>query len=123
MATRDRVIKLPDDAYELLRLEAARRGVEPDALAESLLREDLTHARFAANSTLGSAWRSSSTPTFWWCSRSTERGSPRSRSGFAHSGLRLGLAASGATGCAAVERCQSTFLTHDAFEGYRPVAA
>jgi len=46
MATRDRVIKLPDDAYELLRLEAARRGVEPDALAESLLREDLTHARW-----------------------------------------------------------------------------
>lgn len=46
MATRDRVIKLPDDAYELLRLEATRRGVEPDALAESLLREDLMQARW-----------------------------------------------------------------------------
>ncbi len=39
MAARDRRIKLADDAYELLRLEAARRGVEPDELAEDLLRE------------------------------------------------------------------------------------
>lgn len=46
MATRDRTIRLADDAYELLRLEAARRGVEPDDLAESLLREDLTPARW-----------------------------------------------------------------------------
>lgn len=44
MATRANMIRLPDDAYELLRLEAARRGVEPDALAERLLREDLTPA-------------------------------------------------------------------------------
>jgi len=46
MATRDRTIKLADDAYELLRVEAARRGVEPDELAERLLREDLTQARW-----------------------------------------------------------------------------
>lgn len=46
MATRDRTIKLADDAYELLRLEAARRGVEPDELAEDLLREDLLQARW-----------------------------------------------------------------------------
>lgn len=46
MATRDRTIKLANDAYQLLRLEAARRGVEPDELAEDLLREDLTQARW-----------------------------------------------------------------------------
>ncbi len=46
MAARDRRIKLADDAYELLRLEAARRGVEPDELAEDLLREDLMQARW-----------------------------------------------------------------------------
>jgi hypothetical protein len=46
MATRERTIKLADDAYELLRLEAVRRGVAPDELAESLLREDLTQARW-----------------------------------------------------------------------------
>lgn len=46
MATPDRTIKLGDDAYELLRLEAARRGVEPDELAENLLREDLMRGRW-----------------------------------------------------------------------------
>jgi hypothetical protein len=44
MATRAKVIRRSDDAYELLRLEAARRGVEPDALAENLLRADLAPA-------------------------------------------------------------------------------
>jgi hypothetical protein len=46
MATRDRTIKLAQDAYELLSREAARRGVEPDELAESLLLEDLSRARW-----------------------------------------------------------------------------
>jgi hypothetical protein len=46
MATRDRTIRLASDAYELLRLEAARRGVEPDELAEDLLREDLMRGQW-----------------------------------------------------------------------------
>lgn len=46
MATRDRTIRLAEDAYELLRLQAGRRGVEREDLAESLLREDLTQARW-----------------------------------------------------------------------------
>ncbi len=41
MATNAHVITLPEDAYEMLRREAARRGVEPDVLAEQLLRADL----------------------------------------------------------------------------------
>lgn len=44
MATRAKTIQVSDDAYELLRVEAARRGLEPDALAERLLREDLAPA-------------------------------------------------------------------------------
>jgi hypothetical protein len=41
MATRPRTIHLPESSYELLRREAERRGVEPDALADELLRDDL----------------------------------------------------------------------------------
>ncbi len=42
MATRPRPIHLQPDAYELLAREAARRGVEPDQLADELVRSDLT---------------------------------------------------------------------------------
>lgn len=45
MAAHPRVIRLADDAYELLRREAERRGVDPDALAERLLRADLAATR------------------------------------------------------------------------------
>jgi len=44
-------IQLPEDSYELLVREARRRGVEPDALANELLRADLA----AAESDLESA--------------------------------------------------------------------
>ncbi len=39
MATR--TIHLPDSSYALLSAEAQRRGVDPDALADELLRTDL----------------------------------------------------------------------------------
>lgn len=42
MATRFRAIHLQPDAYELLAREAARRGVEPDQLADELVRNDLS---------------------------------------------------------------------------------
>jgi hypothetical protein len=42
MATRPRAIHLQPDAYELLAREAARRGVDPDQLADELVRSDLT---------------------------------------------------------------------------------
>ncbi len=41
MATRERTIRLPQTSYELLQQEASRRGIEPDALADELLRFDL----------------------------------------------------------------------------------
>jgi hypothetical protein len=41
MATRQRTITLPESSYELLATEAQRRGVEPDALADELVRADL----------------------------------------------------------------------------------
>jgi hypothetical protein len=41
MATRARTIRLPKTSYELLQQEANRRGIEPDALADELLRTDL----------------------------------------------------------------------------------
>jgi hypothetical protein len=41
MATRDCTVRLQRDAYDLLLREAARRGVEPDALAAELVRADL----------------------------------------------------------------------------------
>jgi uncharacterized protein HemY len=41
MATRERTIRLPQTSYELLQQEANRRGIEPDALADELLRTDL----------------------------------------------------------------------------------
>jgi hypothetical protein len=41
MATRARSIRLPEASYELLLSEARRRGIEPDALADELLRADL----------------------------------------------------------------------------------
>lgn len=46
MATRDRIIHLPADFYERLEREAARRGVEPDALAAELLAAELAPAGF-----------------------------------------------------------------------------
>ena len=44
MATADRTVQLQQDAYDLLVKEAARRGVEPEALADELLRADLASA-------------------------------------------------------------------------------
>ena len=41
MATRPRHVRLPAESYELLAQEAKRRGMEPDALADELLRADL----------------------------------------------------------------------------------
>ena len=41
MAVRPRKIRLPEASYELLVREAERRGVEPDVLADELLRADL----------------------------------------------------------------------------------
>ena len=41
MATSDRTIKLPEDSYALLAAEAQRRGIEPDAVADELVRADL----------------------------------------------------------------------------------
>jgi hypothetical protein len=41
MATRERIIRLPQASYDLLLQEANRRGVEPDALADELVRTDL----------------------------------------------------------------------------------
>jgi hypothetical protein len=41
MATRDRVIHVPPDAYDRLEREAGRRGVQPDALATELLVAEL----------------------------------------------------------------------------------
>jgi hypothetical protein len=41
MATRERTIRLPQASYDLLLQEASRRGVEPDALADELVRADL----------------------------------------------------------------------------------
>lgn len=44
MATRDRVIHVPADAYDRLEREAGRRGVQPDALATELLVAELAPA-------------------------------------------------------------------------------
>lgn len=41
MATRARTVRLTPASYDLLEQEARRRGKEPDALAEELLRADL----------------------------------------------------------------------------------
>ena len=41
VATRDRTVRLTRDSYELLEEEARRRGIDPDALADELLRGDL----------------------------------------------------------------------------------
>lgn len=41
MATRPRKIRLTPASYELLEREARRRGTEPDALADELVRADL----------------------------------------------------------------------------------
>lgn len=45
MATRDRVIHVPPDAYGRLEREAGRRGVQPDALAKKMF-EDLALTEF-----------------------------------------------------------------------------
>lgn len=44
MATRARTVRLTPDSYELLEQEARRRGTDPDALADELLRSDLAAA-------------------------------------------------------------------------------
>jgi hypothetical protein len=44
MAAADRSVQLQPDSYDLLVKEATRRGVEPEALADELLRADLTSA-------------------------------------------------------------------------------
>ncbi|MBD0283205.1 MAG: hypothetical protein ICV69_13590 [Thermoleophilaceae bacterium] len=44
MATRPRTIRLSAESYELLEQEAKRQGMEPDALADELLRPDLAGA-------------------------------------------------------------------------------
>lgn len=41
MATRERTVRLPQASYDLLLAEASRRGVEPDVLADELVRADL----------------------------------------------------------------------------------
>ncbi len=41
MATSERTVRLPQASYDLLLREASRRGVEPDALADELVRADL----------------------------------------------------------------------------------
>ena len=41
MASHSNSIRLPDASYELLLREARRRGVEPGALVDELLRADL----------------------------------------------------------------------------------
>jgi hypothetical protein len=41
MATSTRTIELQPDAYDLVMREAARRGVEPDAVVDELVRTDL----------------------------------------------------------------------------------
>lgn len=41
MATRPRKVRLSPGSYDLLKREASRRGTDPDALAEELLRADL----------------------------------------------------------------------------------
>lgn len=41
MATSPRTIELQPDAYDLVMREAERRGVEPDALVDELVRTDL----------------------------------------------------------------------------------
>jgi hypothetical protein len=45
MATSDRTIKLPEDSYALLAAEAQRRGIEPDAVVDELVRADLGASR------------------------------------------------------------------------------
>lgn len=41
VATRDRTVRLTSDSYELLEEAARKRGIDPDALADELLRSDL----------------------------------------------------------------------------------
>lgn len=41
MATRPRTVRLTPASYDLLEQEARRRGTDPDALADELLRSDL----------------------------------------------------------------------------------
>lgn len=44
MATHPRTVRLTPASYDLLEQEARRRGTQPDALAEELLRADLARA-------------------------------------------------------------------------------
>ena len=53
MATSPRTIELQPDAYDLVVREAERRGVEPDALVDELVRTDLgRHANGDLNAAL-----------------------------------------------------------------------
>ena len=45
MAIPERTVRLQPDAYDLLMQEAGRRGVEPGALVDELVRKDLSSAR------------------------------------------------------------------------------
>jgi hypothetical protein len=44
MVAPDRTVQLQQDTYDLLARAAARRGIEPEALADQLLRADLATA-------------------------------------------------------------------------------
>jgi hypothetical protein len=52
MATSQRTIELQPDAYDLVVREAERRGVEPDALVDELVRNDLGHGNGDLNAAL-----------------------------------------------------------------------
>jgi hypothetical protein len=45
MATQPRTVRLGETSYDLLLREAKRRGVEPDTLADELVRDDLSRPR------------------------------------------------------------------------------
>ena len=52
MATSRRTIKLQPDVYDLVVREAERRGVEPDALVDELVRTDLGRRNADLNAAL-----------------------------------------------------------------------
>lgn len=57
MTRRERIVHLPQASYDLLLQEANRRGVDPDALADELLRTHLGVSAGDLQSALtGPAW-------------------------------------------------------------------
>jgi hypothetical protein len=52
MATRTRTVHVSSDAYDRLVHEAERRGVAPDALADELVKADLSPVEFDLERTL-----------------------------------------------------------------------